>query len=198
MYFRSGTTPLEMKSLFTAVRQECDGSYQLFADGQDRWNDFASTVNFLYHLDIAILHNVIRKTVMKNEKADVPQRLQIGETLFSESFLNGFTGLAVNALDMLLHENTHTTYETNKFSWVLKHENITVLNQMRLLRNRILCIFHFWLLQFSEYAKKGLYKNRRPSVVQALGGASPLHRNEVLIALFLFTGTLPENIMVLL
>lgn len=178
VYFRSTTTPLEVESLFTAVRQECDGSHQLFADGQDRWNDFASTVNFLYHLDTEILHDAIRKTVMKNEKAwsDVLQRLQIGETLFPESFLNGFTGPAVGALDMLLHENTHTTYETNKFSWVLKHENIAVLNRMRLLRNRILCIFHFWLLQFSEYALS-CSANQGNACVHLKFGHSVIHLN---------------------
>ena len=177
-YFRSESAPLMLESRFADLRQQCDSSYQPSAAGQDRWDDFSSTVDFLYHLDTAVLHDAVRTVTMKNEKtwSDALQKLQIGETLFPESFLDGFSGQAVNALDMLLRENTHTLYESNQYSWVLKHGNIAILNRARLLRNRILNIFRFWILQFSEYAPS-CSANQGNACVHLKFGRSVIHLN---------------------
>ena len=175
--FRSLPSPLPIETLVSEVGRQCK-EFHVCTSG-DRWDRFVSILNFLYDADSSVLHDGLRKTFMKKDPplGNIMQTLHTGDTLFPETFPADVSGPSVTALNQLLRENRHTEFESNRFSWVLKHKNIALLNRARLLRNRFGNIFRFWLLQFSEYESSCAF-NQGNRCIHLNFGRSAVHLNQ--------------------
>ena len=135
--------------LAALIRSVAAGSGFVVSDAG--WPGFVSCVERLYGEDADVLHDGLRKALMRRPKVigALLMDLKAGDTLFPADFLANLKGESVTVLRQRIQGGA-PAFCSLKTDWILKYANLNLLNESCLVRNRIHRILRLWLAHAAE------------------------------------------------